>query len=60
MKNGFYTRNKHLLPNSYHPVKKFFNIVPESFGADGDYGDGGGYAGLNRAAGARMGEVGTE
>lgn len=47
MKNSFYTRKKHFLPNSYHPNKKFFNTVPESFGADGDYGDGEGYAGSN-------------
>lgn len=60
MKNGFYTRKKHFLPNSYHPIKKFFSAVPESFGADGDYGDGEGYAGSNTTAGARMGEVSTE
>lgn len=53
-------QKKNLLPNSYHPIKKFFNTVPESFGADRDYADGEGYAGLNRAAGARVGEMGTE
>lgn len=50
MKNGFYVRKKHFLPKSYHPIKKFFNTVLESLGADGEYGDGRN-AGLDGTAG---------